>query len=236
MRYLIQSALRLDPNCVGAIEAQAFLEAQTRGELIAGLERAVEAGERALGAEYFDEHRGDFWKLPETRPYMEALNALAINYKLDHRYNDAIEVYERMMDLNPFDDQCIRYRLLLLYLTVRNQSAVRTMMAKMHNDNTAFFAWSRVLERLLAGDNVAAAVELNKARQANPYVEQYLIEKIPLPGEPPPRCALGSREEAELCVFELFVIWKDNKEAFYWIFDQLNPGHSVKVASSQLLP
>ena len=234
-RELLQQALRLDPDCVGAIVTLTFLDARTPEETIEGLRRAIEAGERALGVEFIAEHRGQFWALLETRPYMNALELLALNYKSKHLYQDAIAIYERMLDLSPSDNQGARYPLLLLNLAVGNLSAARGMIAGFRDDTTAFFAWSRVLERLLTGDTVAAKIELQKARRVNPYVEQYLVEKLPFPAERPTHCKLGSEEEASLCAFELFSIWKNNKEPFFWIFQQLDPEYFIEVSTAQEL-
>lgn len=59
-RELVQRALALDADCVDALVLKGDLEATTAREAIAALKKAVAAGERSLGAEFFRENKGDF--------------------------------------------------------------------------------------------------------------------------------------------------------------------------------
>ena len=80
-RKLAKRALRLDPDCVDALVLMNDLDAPTRKARIEGLKKAVEAGERALGAKFIQKNKGHFWLLLETRPWMRALDRLASELK-----------------------------------------------------------------------------------------------------------------------------------------------------------
>ena len=220
-RKLSKRALRLDPDCVDAIVTLTDLDANATQDAIAGFKRAVEAGERSLGAAFIAEHKGQFWLLLETRPLMRALEVLAETSKSVGLYLDAIAVYERMLELNPNDNQSARYPLLALYLTVGDLKGAGSLLRRYKDDAMAVFAWGRVLERLLAGDKVAAGAALRKARTANPFVEQYMTGQMPLPDEEPEGYSPGSEEEAALCLIELSRAWDKHREAVLWLFDQL---------------
>jgi len=69
---LAQQARAKDPDCVDALVTLAAASARSVEDLIAGLEKAVEVGERSLGAKCFEENKGHFWGMLETRPYMPA--------------------------------------------------------------------------------------------------------------------------------------------------------------------
>jgi hypothetical protein len=75
--FFAKQALEKDPDCVDALITAAELGAESPDEFVAGLERAVEAGERSLGASFFEENKGHFWGIIETRPYMRARQLLA---------------------------------------------------------------------------------------------------------------------------------------------------------------
>jgi len=57
-RKQAKRALRLDPDCVDALVLMNDLDAPTRKARIEGLKKAVEAGERALGAKFIQENKG----------------------------------------------------------------------------------------------------------------------------------------------------------------------------------
>ncbi|HZC79202.1 MAG TPA: hypothetical protein VE258_15725, partial [Ktedonobacterales bacterium] len=66
---LARKALTISADCADAyvLLAESTTDIQEARRLY---EQGVQAGERALGAEVFDEAAGEFWGLIETRPYM----------------------------------------------------------------------------------------------------------------------------------------------------------------------
>jgi tetratricopeptide (TPR) repeat protein len=220
-RKLAKRALRLDPDCVDALMVLTDLDSRSTLQLIDGLKKAVAAGERSLGAKFIGENKGHFWLLLETRPYMRALETLARAHKSARLNVDAIGIYEKMLDLNPNDNQGVRDPLLGLYLETDNLAGAAKLLKKYKEDSLANFAWGRVLERFLAGDRDAAGAALAKARKANPHMELYLTARKPLPKDPPEMYSPGSEEEAVLCLDNLGGAWAEHKEAAHWLFDQL---------------
>jgi hypothetical protein len=59
-RKLARHALALDRDCVDALALLADLDARSPDELMSGLEKAVQAGERSLGPAFFAENKGNF--------------------------------------------------------------------------------------------------------------------------------------------------------------------------------
>lgn len=72
---LAHQALATSPNCADAYVLLAEEEADSLARAAKYYRQGLEAGERALGAEYFTENKGNFWGLLETRPYMRARRA-----------------------------------------------------------------------------------------------------------------------------------------------------------------
>ena len=222
-RKQAKRALRLDPDCVDALVLMNDLDAPTRKARIEGLKKAVEAGERALGAKFIQENKGHFWLLLETRPWMRALDRLASELKEAGLNLDAIGIYKRMLELNPNDNQGVRDPLLGLYLTVGDLKGAGKLLKKYEEDALANFAWGRVLERFLAGDRAGAKAALEIARASNRHVELYLTARKPLPEDPPEMYSPGSEEEAVLLLSNLGDAWAAHKEATFWLFDELQP-------------
>jgi tetratricopeptide (TPR) repeat protein len=219
-RKLCRRALRLDPDCVDALLILTELDAPTMRGMIVGFERAVEAGERSLGATFIVENKGHFWLLFETRPYMRALERLAGTYASAEMLAEGIAVYEKMLELNPNDNQGARDPLLGLYLSAHNLAGAAKLLKKFEDDTMANFAWGRVLERFLAGDLAGARVALEVARTANYFVEQYLTANMRIPDGRPEMYTPGSEEEATICMDHVGMAWTREKAAMFWLLDQ----------------
>lgn len=231
-RELAQRALAIDPDCVDALVVMTDLQATTAREAIAGLKKAVEAGERSLGAEFFQQNKGHFWGILETRPYMRAKAQLAELLRADGSGVQALRHYERMLELNPNDNQGVRYPLLGCYLAHGGLQEAAKLLHDYDGDPTATFTWGRVLERFLAGDRKGAAKALKLARKDNPFVEQFFSGLMPMPKGMPDSYSLGSAEEAMICFDHLGAAWVKNQPAMFWMMDRLYGGTALGQKSS----
>jgi tetratricopeptide (TPR) repeat protein len=220
-RKLAKQALTKDPDCVDALVLLVNLDARTPKEAIEALQKAVAAGERSLGAKFFKENKGYFWGLIETRPYMRALESLARLLRADERNPDAIHIYEKILALNPNDNQGVRDPLLGLYLATNNLEATRKLLEDYKDDDMANFAWGRVLERFLSADLPGAAAALKTARKANHFVELYLSGQKELPKSLPDMYSSGSEEEAALFLDNMLLAWTKHEKAIFWLLEQL---------------
>jgi tetratricopeptide (TPR) repeat protein len=221
---LAKKALRLDPACVDALVVVADIECGSVMQLIEAMQKAVAAGERSLGAKFIRENTGHFWGLLDTRPYMRALEHLAGLYAVEGLNLDAILIYEKMLALNPNDNQGVRDPLLGIYLSIGDLAGASRLLKKFKVDVLANFAWGRVLERVLAGDPAGAKTALEKARKANPFVELYLTAQRPIADIDPEMYSMGSEEEAVLCLQWVGRAWAMHKEAVFWLLDQQPAG------------
>jgi tetratricopeptide (TPR) repeat protein len=219
-----RQAIEKDPDCVDALMILAAIEAESPMDTIEGMRKAVAAGERSLGPEFFEENKGHFWGLVETRPYMRALDELASLLRSEEDYPGAIKSYERMIELNPNDNQGVRDTLLGLYLGIGDLEGARRLLRKYERDSLATFAWGRVLERILSNDPPGAAVALKIARKTNKFVELYLTAKRKVPENLPDMFAPGSNEEAIICIDSLALAWSEHEDAVLWVLKQLLAG------------
>lgn len=110
---LIQQALDIHPLSSDAylLLAEDERDIDVRMEL---LEKAVVVGRQDLGEEVFKEDKGHFWGIIETRPYMRAKATYGMELERLGFTQKAIKVYEELLELNPNDNQGIRYMLLTL--------------------------------------------------------------------------------------------------------------------------
>ena len=110
-----RAALDDDPWLVDAHNGLAAI-AEERGDVEAAHEHYQEAYERAR--EMLDSESPDarwWWADFDTRPYMRARAGLASTYWSREQYRDAIDEYEALLDLNPRDNQGVRFIVGSLY-------------------------------------------------------------------------------------------------------------------------
>jgi len=214
---LARKAVALDPDCVDALAVIARETAQSLPEAIALLTQAVEAGERSLGANFFEENKGHFWGILETRPYMRARHELAGLLRSAGRLSESIRHIEAILELNPNDNQGVRDDLLGCYLSTGNLEGARRLLKRYEEDCSAVFGWGRVLERYLSGDIKAASQELKRARADNRYAEAYLTGKKRVPRRPPDFYSFGDESEAICCAILLADAWKRHPQAIEWL-------------------
>jgi tetratricopeptide (TPR) repeat protein len=225
---LAKRALRKDPDCVDALVVLGGIESDSPRKMIEALQKAVAAGERSLGAHFIQENKGHFWGLIETRPYMRALEQLAALSRAEGLNLDAIKQYEKILALNPNDNQGVRDPLLGLYLATDNLQGARKLLKDYQEDSMANFAWGRVLERFLSADLPGAAAALKIARKGNRFVELYLSGQKGLPKQLPEMYSMGSDEEAVILLDNMSFAWAEHKEAVFWLMEQLMNDKGMK--------
>jgi tetratricopeptide (TPR) repeat protein len=184
------------------------------------LRELIENSEKHLGPAFFEENHGHFWGVTETRPFMRTLQDLGDQLIDLDRFDEAITVFERMLNLNPGDNQGLRYRLLPLYLATRRFSAIAALSANYPNecDFSAVFAWGRVMELWLTGGAKEIPAALRQARKVNRFVEAYLTGLRRLPEGLPASYRPGDESEAHVAVHELSVALRAHPSFSDWLY------------------
>ncbi len=219
---LAWQALELDaehPDALLMVLESTGMEGEAR---IGALRRIVAVAAKRLGKKAFKEFKPHFWQILDTRPYMRARMQLAEELRAAGRLEEAIEEYEEMLALNENDNLGVRHLLLPCLLALSRMDEARKLL-KLHAgecDWNAAFAWARVLERLLSGDEPGASKALAAARKQNPYVEVYLKRQRKLPRNLPDGYSVGSKEEALCFAGPLLTAWARHPEARKWLAGQ----------------
>lgn len=215
---LCRQALGIYQDCVDALHMLAEIESQWQRDFVLGVKKAIEAGRRDLGEEYFHENKGHFWGLMETRPFMRAMGALAEALASNEYHQDeAIAVHEEMLDLNPNDNQGVRYGLLGCYLARKQYHKAQTLLDRYPDECSAFFLWGNVLLLFATKGESSAAKVLRDARKANSHVEQYFFPRKQRPNVLLEYYSPGDETEAIACAQALHVAWKAHSPARQWL-------------------
>lgn len=216
---LLQKALKLDAGNVDVLLALFRHEHFSEAEEIEFLQKLVKLAETRLGPKAFEEFAGAFWGFHETRPYMRVRQMLAEHLRVAGRLEEAIVEWQAMLELNPGDNQGVRYALLCALLGLSRLVEARKLFEKYPEEFefNAVFAWGRVLERFLSNDLAGVSAALAAARKQNPHMQVYVKGHRALPRDLPEAYAPGSKEEA-LCFAEgLREAWLKHPAALKWL-------------------
>jgi tetratricopeptide (TPR) repeat protein len=217
---LAREALKICPDCADAYvllgeEASKSLE-ESREQYRTG----VAAGERALGPEAFELYTGDFWGRMSTRPYMRALYNLAQVEGQLGNYDEAIALGHRLLELNPNDNQGVRYQLLTLLLVEGDTPAVHILLRQYKDDPGAEWAYGRALVAFLERGNTRhARAKLQEALYQNIYFPFYLLGAIPIPEEPPMYTELGTESEGLAVLYTQGPAWIKHDRSLDWMVE-----------------
>jgi tetratricopeptide (TPR) repeat protein len=219
---LSSEAIKLDPDCTDAQRLMVSVAASDLENKTALMQEVVEKAERSLGEDFFRENMGRFWGTVSTRPYMRAVQHLGELLVEVGRSEEAAAIFARMLELNPTDNQGMRYPLLGLHLAARDHARADQLMSRFPGEEKFLgsFAWARVLERWLSGDLGEAAAALTRARKVNPFAEKYVSGLRAIPNDTPDYFKPGDETEAQVCARELSMAWERNPAFREWLRTQ----------------
>ena len=216
---LINAALKLDPDCTDANRLMVSLLPTTLENKLELMRQVVEKAELGMGPDFMEANLGHFWGMISTRPYMRAKQHLGELFTEAGDLEAAIAVFERMLELNPNDNQAMRHPLLGLYLATNQADGARGVMSRYAGEENflATVAWARVLERWLAGEFDEAEAALLRARKVNPFAERYISGERKVPQPPPEYFRPGEDSEAQICAAELALAWQSHPAFRKWL-------------------
>lgn len=217
---ICRKALHTYPDCIDALTMLADIESQTTNGYVDQMRVALAAGRRDLGPSCFKEDKGYFWGLIETRPFMRAMAQLAfalLDWGTPQRVDEAIEIFEEMLELNPNDNQGVRDWLAGGYLARRRYDDAKALFKRYPDDWLAAPAWASVLLAYIVEGEQRAAELLKDARERNRHVEKYLTGAKRRPRTRPGAYSPGDETEAVYCADMLWQAWKAHPKARQWL-------------------
>ncbi len=219
---LARQALKICPDCADAyvLLAESKSNQQQACELFS---QGVDAGERALGPEAFEEHVGQFWGILETRPYMRARAGLAqCLWQLGQR-EESVKHYQELLRLNPDDNQGIRYLLAACLLELDTpclgrDGELNELIERYDEDGSPFWLYLQALAKFRQEGNTAQSRKrLKVALKSNQHVPPYLAGRRRLPKALPEAYSPGDEDEAVWCASEIKSGWKSTPGAMDWL-------------------
>jgi|GEM_PF-1298535 len=231
---IAKKALKLDPDSVDALVILAEHASRHVFDAIDGYRKAVQAGERNLGEEFFKQNAGHFWAIHETRPYMRAMEQLAdvlrsvVMDQQGHKAFDqinleALEIYQKMLRLNPGDNQGVRYKLLYFLLELDRDDEAEKLYNEYRDDFSAWWKYGRaLLDFRKQGDTAKSRKSLAAAVTYNKHFPQYLLGRKRFPPAPPGHYGVGDANEAAYYMNSSFHVWQKTPGAVDWVEEYID--------------
>ena len=215
----VKQALELDPNNVEAYNYLASIEKDI-DKAIVMYEKAIKAGEKTFGKKFFKEEKGYFWGMIETRPYMRAKAGLADCFYAKKEVDKAIEIYEEMLELNPNDNQGIRYLLSTLLLSKNNLTKFELFIKNNEKEDCAVWNYNNALYHFKKyGQTEKSDKVLLEAYKSNEYVIDYMLGIKKMPDEQPQYIGRGDENEAISYVNDAWTVWDKTPEALDRLYE-----------------
>ena len=217
-REMALKALEISEDCADAYVILAELEKNplTKIDLY---RKAYTAARKSLGEEIFTESRGDFWKIIGTRPYMRAQEGLALSLWNSGSMDEAKSIYEELLDLNPDDNQGVRYSLLLIYMMEGDAVGAEELLDTYDEDSADWDYNRSLLLFKKSGATMESQTALRKAFASNIYVPAMLVGAINIPGRSN-YITPGQPDEASSYVRSCGALWLDNEDALTWMIGE----------------
>jgi tetratricopeptide (TPR) repeat protein len=218
-RKLARRAVELDPDNADAYIFLADLESDP-AKALSYYEQAMAAGRRRIGEEDFQEMKGHFWGIHETRPFMRAKAGYAGCLYLLGRHDESITQYEEMIELNPGDNQGVRYFFASLLVQLGKWEAYEALARQYQDEGSAMWLYTYAISVFKReGASARAEQALKRAFQANQHVVGFLLGGKPLPDMLPDHYGWGDENEAVLYLDQAGLLWIETTGALEWVRD-----------------
>ncbi|MCM1335374.1 MAG: hypothetical protein NC084_02165 [Bacteroides sp.] len=135
-----KKAAELEPDNLDAAALIAELSATSPEKLIEKYEDLIVMAEVSLEeAGYFDKDSvGEFWLIPETRPYLRLLDRYADALAQCGWMRLSVMAHEKILELCKNDNLGVRYRLMHLYAFLEDEKAAMDLLER-YPENSAQF-------------------------------------------------------------------------------------------------
>lgn len=216
-RVQVEEALELDPDCIVAYEYLGAME-EHPAIAIAFFDRGVTLGEQRFFTDPkdADQYTGRCWGFHETRPYMRCLQKMADCYYMMNQYHHAIGIWQHMLELNPMDNQGVRFPL-GAFLANIDAGEFAKLDQQFEMEPSTSMKFNRALAAFCThGAGPVANKLLRDAIATNPHVVPRLLAED-APEILPPMYMLGSAEEAAMYTYHAWVPWMGTEGAHDWL-------------------
>lgn len=218
-RKMALEALEINSNCADAYVILAELEKnkQKKMELY---QKGVDAGRKTLGDAIFAKEKGNFWYIVSTRPFMRAMEGLAfLKWGLGN-LDEVEKILEEILELNPDDNQGMRYFLFILYMQKNKIDDAEKLINAYADEESATWEYNKALLLYTrSGITMQSKRAIRSAFDSNKYVPAMMITGKALPRDRG-FISPGQPDEAASYIKECGPLWVRDKGALKWLVEE----------------
>lgn len=183
-------------------------------ETIEDYQRAIDLFRSTKGEKYFEENKGYFWGMLESRPFMMHLLEQAMLLWDAGQRDRAISQLQYLLELNPNDNQGVRYVLMSRLLELDRLDEAQELFDFYDEEYSADWLFSKLLLSIKSNQNKDIIEELyEEAVEENEFIIPFLVGKKKIPKVLPSFYSPGDENEAIIYVDLAQRAWKNNKKA-----------------------
>lgn len=183
-------------------------------ETIEDYQRAIDLFRSTKGEEYFEENKGYFWGMLESRPFMMHLLEQAMLLWDAGQRDRAVSQLQYLLELNPNDNQGVRYVLMSRLLELDRLDEAQELFDFYDEEYSADWLFSKLLLSIKSNQNKDIIEELyEEAVEENEFIIPFLVGKKKIPKVLPSFYSPGDENEAIIYVDLAQRAWKNNKKA-----------------------
>ncbi len=217
-KKLAKDALKLDLENIRALNYLADQEKSAESAMKL-YQQAVGFGKKQLGETFFKENTGHFWVMMESRPYMTAKLGFANCLEALDWKDEAINEFNEMLELNPGDNQGVRYMLGSLLLYTGKYKAFFELYKKFKDEKSAFWLFNYALYLFATeGATPKANKTLLHADRENPHVIDFMTHRKVMTKNLAGHYSPGDENEATYYLMDNFRSWMNVENTLDWLF------------------
>lgn len=183
-------------------------------ETIEDYQRAIDLFRSTKGEKYFEENKGYFWGMLESRPFMIHLLEQAMLLWDAGQRDRAVSQLQYLLELNPNDNQGVRYILMNRLLELDRLDEAQELFDFYDEEYSADWLFSKLLLSIKSNQNKDIIEELyEEAVEENEFIIPFLVGKKKIPKVLPSFYSPGDENEAIIYVDLAQMAWKNNKKA-----------------------
>lgn len=183
-------------------------------ETIEDYQRAIDLFRSTKGEKYFEENKGYFWGMLESRPFMMHLLEQAMLLWDAGQRDRAVSQLQYLLELNPNDNQGVRYVLMSRLLELDRLDEAQELFDFYDEEYSADWLFSKLLLSIKSNQNKDIIEELyEEAVEENEFIIPFLVGKKKIPKVLPSFYSPGDENEAIIYVDLAQRAWKNNKKA-----------------------
>ena len=216
-KKLANDALKLDPENIRALNFMAELEKSPEGSLKL-YQKAMDSGKKQFGESFIKENKGHFWLMIETRPYMTAKLGFAHCLEALDWNDEAINEYNELLELNPSDNQGVRYMLASLLLSTSKFNLFAELYKKFKDEKSTFWLFNYALYLYVTeGATAKANNALLLANKENSNVIDFMTQRKQMIKNPKGHYSPGDENEATYYLMDNFRSWMNIENTLDWL-------------------